>query len=178
MNYTDLSRAVSHALRHEPWLYELELDDSGWVSVSALLEALRVEKLAWANLTTADLAEMIERSSKKRHELRGDKIRALYGHSTPHRLSKEEAQPPFVLFHGTSAEASEVIKKVGLKPMGRQYVHLSVDKTTAEYVARRKTELPLILRVMANEAYRAGVRFYSGNDLVWLADFVPPKFIA
>ena len=24
----DLSRAVSHALRHEPWLYELELDET------------------------------------------------------------------------------------------------------------------------------------------------------
>ena len=26
-----LSRVVSHALRHEPWLYELELDEDGWV---------------------------------------------------------------------------------------------------------------------------------------------------
>lgn len=27
-----LSRAVSHALRHEPWLYELELDGEGWTT--------------------------------------------------------------------------------------------------------------------------------------------------
>lgn len=31
----DLSRAVSHALRHEPWLYEIEVDEEvgtwpGW----------------------------------------------------------------------------------------------------------------------------------------------------
>ncbi|NTW40943.1 MAG: RNA 2'-phosphotransferase, partial [Cellulomonadaceae bacterium] len=37
----DLSRVVSHALRHEPWLYELELDEAGWVSVQSLVEALR-----------------------------------------------------------------------------------------------------------------------------------------
>lgn len=36
-----LSRAVSHALRHEPWLYELELDGEGWTSVDDLLQALR-----------------------------------------------------------------------------------------------------------------------------------------
>ena len=34
-----LSKTVSHALRHEPWLYELELDDDGWVSVEAMLGA-------------------------------------------------------------------------------------------------------------------------------------------
>ena len=33
MNVVELSRAVSHALRHQPWLYELELDDEGWVQV-------------------------------------------------------------------------------------------------------------------------------------------------
>ena len=28
--WDNLSRAVSHALRHEPWLYELEFDEGGW----------------------------------------------------------------------------------------------------------------------------------------------------
>jgi RNA:NAD 2'-phosphotransferase (TPT1/KptA family) len=54
MRYTDVSRTISHALRHEPWLYELELDDTGWVPVGALLTALRAEKSAWAGLSEAD----------------------------------------------------------------------------------------------------------------------------
>jgi putative RNA 2'-phosphotransferase len=29
----ELSEVFSHALRHEPWLYELELDDEGWASL-------------------------------------------------------------------------------------------------------------------------------------------------
>jgi len=28
-----LSKTVAHALRHEPWLYELELDEEGWTPV-------------------------------------------------------------------------------------------------------------------------------------------------
>jgi putative RNA 2'-phosphotransferase len=28
-DWTELNKAVSHALRHEPWLYKLELDDEG-----------------------------------------------------------------------------------------------------------------------------------------------------
>lgn len=83
MRYTDLSRTVSHALRHEPWLYELELDDAGWVPVGALLAALRAEKPGWAALSEADLAQMMAQADKKRYQLRDGKICALYGHSTP-----------------------------------------------------------------------------------------------
>jgi hypothetical protein len=42
-DWTELSKAVSHALRHEPWLYELELDDAGWTPVDALVNALSQE---------------------------------------------------------------------------------------------------------------------------------------
>jgi putative RNA 2'-phosphotransferase len=49
----------------------LELDDAGWVSVDELLAAVRVENPAWADLSEADLALMIEQSEKKRHELHG-----------------------------------------------------------------------------------------------------------
>ncbi|WP_230635842.1 RNA 2'-phosphotransferase [Sphingomonas sp. Leaf4] len=177
MDLTPLSRVVSHALRHEPWLYELELDDSGWVSVDALLAALRAEKPAWAGLSEADLSRMIEQSDKKRHELRAGGIRALYGHSTVRKLMKEPAQPPAVLFHGTAPETARLIREEGLKPMGRQYVHLSTDKVTAKQVGRRKAEDPIILHIQADEAYKSGVPFYRGNDLVWLADIIVPEFI-
>lgn len=172
-----LSRAVSHALRHEPWLYELELDDAGWVSVSELLTAVCVENPAWAGLNEADLMRMIEQSEKKRHELRDGRIRALYGHSVPHILSKELAQPPAVLYHGTAPSTVVQIKEGGLRPMGRQYVHLSTDTATAEQVGKRKAGKPAILSVRAGDAYRAGVPFYRGNDQVWLADMIGPEFI-
>jgi putative RNA 2'-phosphotransferase len=61
--------------------------------------------------------------------------------------------------------------------MGRQYVHLSTDKETAQQVARRKAKQWTILRVIANKAHAHGVSFYGGNEKVWLADEVPTKFI-
>ncbi len=106
MRYTDVSRTISHALRHEPWLYELELDDAGWVSVDALLAALRTEKPAWAGLSEADLVQMMAEAEKQRFEMRDGSIRALYGHSTPQKLSKEPAAPPAILFHGTAGQPS------------------------------------------------------------------------
>ena len=89
-NMISLSKALSYALRHAPWEYELELDDQGWVLVDDLLNLLAQEKSSWTNLTINDLHIMIEQSEKKRHEIRGDKIRALYGHSTPNKLTKEK----------------------------------------------------------------------------------------
>lgn len=177
MNFFYLSKAVSYALRHEPWLYELELDDEGWVSVDELLSALRTEKPEWSVVSETDLAEMIGRSDKKRHELRDGKIRALYGHSVPDKLSKQQAEPPTILYHGTSPETAQRIKADGLRPMRRQYVHLSVDKATAERVGRRKAQRPVLLVVKAAQAHAAGIAFYLGNDQVWLADVVPAAFI-
>jgi putative RNA 2'-phosphotransferase len=172
-----ISRIASHALRHEPWLYELELDDEGWVPVDELLSALRVEKPEWSTLMESDLAEMISCSDKKRHELRDGKIRALYGHSVPGKLLKQPAEPPAVLYHGTSPDTAERIKADGLRPMGRQYVHLSVDKATAAQVGRRKSQTPVLLEVNAAQAHEVGITFYRGNDQVWLADFIPGVFI-
>ena len=37
---------------------------------------------------------------------------------------------------------------------------------------------PVILTVRAHDAWAAGVAFYAGNDKVWLADHVPPAFLA
>jgi RNA:NAD 2'-phosphotransferase (TPT1/KptA family) len=113
MRYTDVSRAISHALRHEPWLYELELDDAGWVPVEDLLAALRAEKPAWAALNEGHLVQMMAQAEKQRYEMRDGRIRALYGHSTPQKLLREPAEPPAILFHGTAPKSVALIRKDG-----------------------------------------------------------------
>ncbi len=176
MDWTRLSKAVAYALRHAPWQYELELDDEGWVAVDDLLAGLRQQR-QWQGVAEADLAEMIRQSDKQRYEMRDGRIRALYGHSLPGRLSKRPAVPPPLLYHGTTDRALPAIRREGLRPMRRQYVHLSADEPTALEVARRKAGRPVILTIRAEEAHAAGVRFYQGNDKVWLADALPAEFI-
>ncbi len=175
---TDLSRAVSHALRHEPWLYELELNEEGWVPVDQLLAALREKGGSWVSVDRADLERMLSMATKNRYELEGDRIRALYGHSLPGRLQKRLVTPPARLFHGTAPQAWPSIEAGGLSPMGRQYVHLSVDRETAFAVGRRKSDAPVILEVDAAAASAAGIGFYEGSDLVWLAYEIPSRYIA
>lgn len=172
-----LSKTISHALRHEPWLYELELDDEGWASLDQLIAALRERGGSWATVDRAQIEAAIGDSDKDRHELVGDRIRALYGHSIPGKLARTPATPPDVLLHGTAPDVAEEIVRTGLKPMSRQYVHLSVDIEMALAVGNRKHPRPVILRVDAKRAHAEGVSFYRGNERVWLADFVPSDFL-
>ena len=175
---SELSRAMSHALRHQPWIYELEIDDEGWVPLDALLESLRSLGLGWEHVDRGDIERMIVGGAKRRHEIVDGRVRALYGHSLPGRLMKSPAEPPDRLFHGTDRLAWPAIELEGLRPMGRQFVHLSVDVVTATEVGRRKSKLPIVLAVDAQRAYREGVPFYAGNEAVWLADDIPARFIA
>ena len=177
IDYFDLSRIVSHALRHEPWIYELELDAAGWVTVESLLTSLHSLKPEWSHLAIEHLEKMIVKSSKKRHELSNGKIRALYGHSIPGKLKKEPAEPPEILYHGTAPETAALIYQEGLKPMGRQYVHWGIQKETAKKVGLRKSKTPVILMINAKQAYQIGVSFYEGNDKIWLSDEISPEFI-
>ena len=172
----ELSKEISYALRHAPWEYKLEMNEVGWVPVEQLLDSLhRTEK--WSSICEADLNEMIEKSEKKRHELAGGKIRAFYGHSMPMKILKEDKMPPNVLYHGTARRFVESISKNGLLPQSRQYVHLSQDIETAEKVGKRHDDKPCILIIDAKTAWNDGIKFYFGNEKVWLADAIPSIYI-
>lgn len=173
-----LSRAVSHALRHRPESYGIELDVEGWVSIQDLLEGIHKLDPSFMDVKEDDLKRMIHASSKVRHEIEGGRIRALYGHSLDGHITKVEAEPPEHLFHGTSPEAWLEIKTVGLLPMSRQYVHLSVDVATAWQVGRRKSPRPVVLTARAKDSFKSGESFWIGNQTVWLAKHVRPEFLA
>ena len=168
---------MAHALRHAPWVYELELDDESWVPLDSLLAALKAKGGTWLELSRQRIEAMMAAADKQRYELEGDRIRAVYGHSLPGRLARVPAARPAVLYHGTPPRVAARILEEGLKPMGRQYVHLSVDRETAHQVGRRRAAAPVILQVASAAAHDAGIVFYAGHDKVWLADSVPVDFL-
>jgi putative RNA 2'-phosphotransferase len=177
MDYNRLGRTVAFALRHNPWIFELELDEEGWVDVDVLVQVLREERKAFRTLTVDDLYTMIDVADKQRYEIKDGRIRALYGHSSTNSIKKIPAEPPPILLHGTNASVLDVIMKHGLKPMSRQFVHMSLDRETAVKVAKRRSEAIVVLEIAAKRAYDDGVTFYQGNEHVWLADGVPAAYI-
>lgn len=177
INHRQLSKTLSLALRHRPSLFNLELDAEGWVAVDTLITALHNNNRKWQDVSLADIQALMADASKQRFELRDGQIRALYGHSARNSVQKTPAEPPALLWHGTPETALALILKNGLKPMSRQFVHMTLDEVMARDVAHRKGEKVILLSVAALEAHQAGVLFYLGNDNVWLADFVPPEYI-
>ena len=177
MNPNELSKEISYALRHAPEKFGLKLDAFGWVEIDALITALRHQE-RFRDLTEENIAEMIQMSEKKRHEMHDGKIRALYGHSIEGKIKKVPQCPPEILYHGTARSFVENIMRTGLTPGKRQYVHLSENTETAFYVGRRKDPKPVIFQVDSKRAWHDGYLFYLGNEKVWLADYIPTEYLS
>ena len=162
---------MSLALRHEPARFGITLDAEGWTPLPAFAAALRI--------TVADVEAVLAMPGKQRFEVSGGRIRARYGHSVAERVAHQPAEPPGTLFHGTTRDAVPAILREGLRPMGRQYVHLAAALPDAVAVGSRRRREVAVLLVAARDAWRdGGVAFYDAGRGVWLADAVPPRYLS
>lgn len=146
------------------------------MNIEQLIYSFNEEK-QWSELDIKDIIYVIENCDKKRFEIEGERIRALYGHSIPQKIIKEPLQPPEILYHGTTRRFLSMIKEKGLLPKGRQYVHLAVETDVALQVGKRRDDQPALLIINSRDAWNEGIKFYKGNEKVWLADFIDPKYI-
>jgi putative RNA 2'-phosphotransferase len=167
-----VSKYVSYLLRHDS--QGLVTDEEGFVDMDGLVSRVR---LSFACVDVGFLRRLVEESERKRFEIVGNRIRALYGHSVPVYLRSEEDTAVEWLYHGTTAEAAKEILKEGLKPMKRIWVHLSATKDIATQVGKRRTSNPVILVVNCKEARKAGLKFYKASEQVYLGKFVPARNI-
>lgn len=176
MNYVELSKEISYALRHAPQEYGLNPDEEGWVNVNQLISSLGRKK-EFQNISEKDIISMIHASQKKRHECLNGKIRALYGHTLNQKIIKEVMIPPEILFHGTAGRFVEDIMHQGLLSQKRQYVHLSEDLETAITVGKRHDKVPVILKINSASAHNNGIIFFRGGEQIWLSESIPSQYI-
>lgn len=173
-----ISKKMSYALRHNPGKYGLILDDDGSADMDSFLRAMNEMHHFDPLLTEERIRDVMAHTDKQRFAIENGRIRALYGHSFQVKIEKKAVKPPDVLYHGTARRFVKSIIEKGLLPMGRQYVHLSADIEMAQQVGKRRDANPAILMIDAGRACADGLKFYEGNDRVWLADEVPPEYIS
>jgi putative RNA 2'-phosphotransferase len=145
----------------------------GFVEVNELVEKLNERFRIGREL----VVEIVEKGDTKRFELVNGKVRALYGHTMPIRISFGEDKTTSVLYHGTTPAAAQKVLKLGLMPMKREWVHLSPTVQDAREVGLRRTVHPLVLQINAEAARREGVRFYRATASVYLSPAIPAKHI-
>ena len=174
MSYTKLSKYMSLILRHAPETIGISLDEHGWANVQELIKGISRTQ----HLTMEMLEEIVATDEKTRYSFNEDKtmIRANQGHSIPVDLELDEVTPPMFLYHGTGEKFVDSIKKQGLLPQARQYVHLSENYATAVSVGKRHGR-PFVFTVNAEEMWKAGYKFYLSVNGVWLTKAVPREFM-
>jgi putative RNA 2'-phosphotransferase len=174
---TRLSKFLSLILRHRTAEFNLMLDAEGFTDLDGVWR--RVQGRFGTRFSEADLQAVVagKTDGKKRFELREGRIRALYGHSRVGPVSYAPAEPPEFLYHGTAPQALASIRQHGLRSMRRQSVHLSAGREGAAAVGGRRTRTPVILRIRAAEAHRAGVAFHHPEPEHYLTKAVPAQLI-
>jgi putative RNA 2'-phosphotransferase len=170
-----ISKVLSLILRHEPQRFSVVLDPEGYAPLAEVLRAVRTRV---PDASEQDIEAVIREvePDKCRFTLSDGDIRANYGHSISDRIQHEPALPPPLLLHGTSERAVEAILQTGIRPMRRQYVHLTTNAELAARVGSRHGKA-LVLSVDSMAAHAGGVVFYRANQSFWLANWIPPEFI-
>jgi putative RNA 2'-phosphotransferase len=175
-----LSRFMSLLLRHRPARFPIDLDAQGYADLDEVMHFVRaLPNFRWA--TYRDVDAVLDLPGRQRFERVREadgptRIRALYGH-TAVRPTYAPAAPPAVLYHGTDPETLPAIERDGLRPMDRQYVHLTVDVETARRTGLRHAGDPVVLAVDAEAAHADGVVFYHPVAEIYLCDHGPSVYI-
>lgn len=172
-----VSKTISYLLRHHPEKAHLNIDREGFVDVDELIEKINLYVHAGEDVTRTQIEKIVAADNKQRYSIVGNRIRAVQGHSFPVDLRLQAKVPPVLLFHGTNAEAAKLIRKKGLLPMNREYVHLSPNEDTATNVGQRHKGDLVLLKIDTKAAYADGVKFFESENGVWLVKEIPPKYI-
>ena len=176
-----LSKLMSALLRHIPWEAGLVLDEEGWVGIDELVKAIREkwrnrEAYRWVTREMVIAVALLD--PKGRFEIRGDRIRASYGHSLGVKLGLKPLPPgsiPSKLYHGTVEDRLASIMAEGLKPMKRIAVHLTTRLEDAVETGARHGRRVVVLRVDPKCLSEKGVPVYRAGKTVYLAPYVPPE---
>jgi putative RNA 2'-phosphotransferase len=171
-----VSKFLSLVLRHSPQSIHVDMDENGWVDIGELIA--HAETYKHLHLSVDLIKTVVETNDKQRFKISedGERIRANQGHSVRVDLELEPRTPPDLLYHGTARRFLAPILAEGLKPMSRQYVHLSRTEDIALAVGKRHGE-PVILYIDAKAMHEKGCQFYLSENKVWLVDKVPTEYI-
>lgn len=175
MNLEKISIKIAFLLRHSTDPLYIDLN-GGWALADDIINKIRKEH---PGFDRACLEEIVSKDNKGRYSFdkSGAYIRANQGHSIPDvKIEMVKLEPPELLYHGTAARFLPLIANEGLKPMTRQFVHISSDYETALKVGKRHGT-PVVLLIRARDMVADGYDFFISDNGVWQTKFVPPEYL-
>lgn len=169
-----ISTSLAYYLRHDTTMPH---DESGWVPIERLLEEVNNDYSE--DITTEDIQTIIKNSDKQRYQIRGEDIRALYGHNEKLDVivDAELISEPDVLYHGTPVRNLQSILENGLQPQSRQRVHLTSDRELAFTTGARHTHSPDEKVVLLQIDPEGVQNLAQPNEDIYVGDRVPKTHI-
>ncbi|HOE52249.1 MAG TPA: RNA 2'-phosphotransferase [Methanomassiliicoccales archaeon] len=172
-----LGRTMAGVLRHFPERFGLDMDEQGFVSIREFIAALRESNRRYHWLRPHHIIAIIETDPKGRYQVSNDLMRATYGHSLDLELRLPTDNIPDRLYYPATPEEADIILETGLRPSDRKMVHLSKTYEDAMNAGRVRVESPIILKIDAAAAIRAGNVIAQAGRTVYLAHEIPPEFL-
>ena len=173
-----LARRLALVLRHAPEKFDLEMDINGWIDVKDIIKQFNTggERLHW--LRPHHFRVIADTDQKGRYEIRGNTIRATYGHTVEIELDLPTDNIPDALYFPCDPEQCDNLLEVGLTPSGRAHVHLSATIRNAAEAGHVHFPLPTILEVDTAQMYAAGETVWHAGVTVYLTESVPPEYLS
>src|SRR6185436_9692872 len=111
-----LSRFMALVLRHRALMFDLPMDEEGFVPIDDLLDLMaeRQRSLDWVEPEHIDA--LARNQGRQRFEVRDDRVRATYGHSFSRPIFYPAVEPPDELFVAMSRTRMAEVRQKGLRP--------------------------------------------------------------
>ena len=129
------------------------MDINGWIDIKDIIINSKKATREPYWLRPHHFTAIAETDPKGRYEVRGNTIRATYGHTVEIELDLPTDNIPDALYFPCDPEQAENLLEVGISPSGRAHVHLSATIRNAAEAGHVHFKLPTILEVDTAQMY-------------------------
>tara|TARA_B100000700_G_scaffold174398_1_gene192572 strand:+ start:408 stop:1103 length:696 start_codon:yes stop_codon:yes gene_type:complete len=174
-----MARKLALVLRHAPEKFDLEMDINGWIDVRDIVRKFKDggrRPQHW--LRPHHLRAISETDTKGRYEVRGNMMRATYGHTVEIELDLPSNDIPDSLYYPSDPAEAENLVEVGISPGGRSHVHLSASIRYAAEAGRVHHNDPAIIEVDTARMVASGETIWHAGVTVFLAENVAGEYLS
>ena len=165
-----LSRFIATILGCCPDEFGLVTDDQGFVKIKDLLKAI-TEEQGWRHVRQAHLNEVLLSLRSPDFEIVDKKIRAIDRSRLPGTTRPVDL--PKYLYTCVRRRAYPHVLNKGLSAGTDSRILLSVEKSMAERIGRRRDQHPVLITVQVDSSLENGSVYDRYGTFLYLADYIP-----
>lgn len=173
-----MARKLALVLRHAPEKFDLEMDINGWIDVRDIVRKFKDGRRRQHWLRPHHLVAISETDPKGRYEVRGNMMRATYGHTVEIELDLPSSDIPDSLYYPCDPNEAENLIEIGISPGGRAHVHLSASIRNAAEAGRVHHDDPAIIEVDTARMVASGETIWHAGVTVYLSETVSGEYLS